>query len=357
MTFRRPAGWCLLAAIMASCAVPPPVPAPSFAPPPSPLLPAVVTRSATNLTLHFIDTGQGNCFLVECPGGGVVLDDCGSLKLSTSPLKIHLYLNQIIHQYTDLAPVMSRPLAVIATHPDRDHFDLIASRRYQIDPEFVSRVIVAETLDDYREDFRSWANRTPGTDVFPPNAHGPLPALQCGLAQVELLTVNAAEAPGQAPPASRNNADSVVIAIRYGSFLAILPGDAEGETQEAVLRNYNGLHPTLLAASHHGADSAGSNDLAWARATQPGIVIFSAALDNSFGHPRSASVANYLAQPSLLASHPHQIGFYDDDRTGPTVKTVSRAIYTTGFAGTIDVLVNALGGVRVSCAKEAAGGC
>jgi competence protein ComEC len=309
------------------------------------------------MTLHFVDTGQGSCILVECPGGGLILDDCGSLKQTTSPLKTHLYIDRIIHQYTALAPTLVRPLAVIASHPDRDHFDLIASHRYWIYPDYVSRLLIAESLDDYPEDFRAWANRIPAIDTFPPNAHGPLHQLQCGSAEVELLTVNAAEAPRQPSPVSRNNADSVVIAIRYNGFLAVLPGDAEGLTQALVLKNHKGLHPTLLAASHHGADSAGSNDLAWARALQPRIVIFSAARENRFGHPRASSVANYLAQPRLLAARPHQIGFYDDDRTGPIVETVDKAIYATGYAGTLDVTVNAAGGVSVTCAREAADGC
>jgi beta-lactamase superfamily II metal-dependent hydrolase len=356
----RIAGWVLFLAMLGGCVPPPPSTTYDRFQAPLPLPPPpVVTagaRSATDLTIHFIDSGQGNCILVECPGGGLVLDDCGSTKLSGSPLALHRYLDRIIRQYTDTAPFMPRPLAVIATHPDRDHFDLVASRRYQIDPDFVYRVIIADTVDAYPDYFRAWMKATPFTNIFPPNAHGPLRGLHCGLAQIELLTINGGQAPGQPPPLSRHNADSAVIAIRYGGFLAVLPGDAEGPTQKLALKNSPGLHPTLLAASHHGSDTAGSNELAWANATRPGIVVFTAALDNSFGHPRSTSVDNYLRQPSLFAYHAHHIDFYDDKR-GPIPKTITKAMFTTGMAGSIDVTVNPSGVVSVDCAKAAEGGC
>lgn len=306
--------------------------------------------------MHVIDTGQGNCILVECPGGGLVLDDCGSLKASLPPLKVERYINRIIRQYTDVYPILPRPLAVIASHPDRDHFDLIASSRYRIDPAFVSRVMIAQTLDAYPPDFQDWANATEAVETFPPNAHGPLRAVKCGLARVELLTVNASRRPGQKPPVSRNNADSAVIAIRYNQFLAVLPGDAEGPTEDQVLRNYPELRPTLLVASHHGADTAGSNSRAWARALRPGIVIFSAAFDNSFGHPRASAVENYLEQPGLLPVRAHHIEFYED-RTGPVPRTVDKAIYTTGYGGTIVVVADGKGGMGLDCANISAGGC
>jgi beta-lactamase superfamily II metal-dependent hydrolase len=356
------AAWALLVAGLAGCAPPPFVPLPYPAPPPAyeqqPTYrqPAAGNRSPTDLTLHFIDSGQGNCILIECPAGGLILDDCGSSKLTESPLALHLYLHRIIRQYTDTAPFLPRPLAVIATHPDRDHFDLIASARYRIDPDFVYRAIIAETPEAYPDYFRKWLNATPVINIFPPDSHGPLRALHCGLARVELLTINAAEAPGQPPPVSRSNADSAVIAIRYNNFLAILPGDAEGQTQDQVLRHYPGLRPTVLAASHHGSDTAGSNSLAWARALNPGIVIFSAAFENGFGHPRADSVENYLGQPGLLAYRPHHIEFYDAAKK-LVPKTIDKAVFTTGYAGSIDITVDPAGALTLNCEKSANGGC
>lgn len=326
---------------------------PTWTQPPRPVAVLHGTRSATNLTLHFIDTGQGNCVLIECPSGGLILDDCGSVKRAEPPRETRFEINRIVRQYTNLMP---RPLGVIATHPDRDHFDLIASSRTMIDPDLVYRVIISETLDAYSPEFQAWVKKTPVLNLFRPNDHGPLKALHCGLAQVELLTINSSKAPRQPPPVSQHNADSAVIAVRYNSFVAVLPGDAEGPTQNLVLKNYPGLKATLLAASHHGADTAGSNDRAWAKALEPRIVIFSAAFENRFHHPRRTSVENYLMQPSLLSAPPHHLEFYDD-KTGPIGRTVDKAVYTTGFAGSIDVTVDPSGTVTVNCTKAADGGC
>jgi beta-lactamase superfamily II metal-dependent hydrolase len=329
---------------------------PAWSPPLRPVVALPGTRSATNLTLHFIDSGQGNCILIECPSGGLILDDCGSVKRDEPLRETHLTINRIVRQYTDLPPVMPRPLAVIASHPDRDHFDMIASSRSMFDPDLVYRVVISETLDAYSDEFQAWVKRTPALSVFPANAHGALNMLHCGLAEIELLTINASQAPRQPSPESRHNADSAVIAIRYNNFIAVLPGDAEGPTQNLVLKNYPGLKATLLAASHHGAESTGSNDRAWARALQPRMVIFSAAFENRFHHPRRTAVENYLAQPSLLPARPHHLEFYDD-KTGPIARTVDKAVYTTGFAGSIDVTVDPSGAVNVSCSRAANGGC
>lgn len=40
---------------------------------------AMMAGAADELRVHFIDVGQGDCTLIECPGGGVILVDCGSL--------------------------------------------------------------------------------------------------------------------------------------------------------------------------------------------------------------------------------------------------------------------------------------
>jgi hypothetical protein len=171
-----------------------------------------------------------------------------------------------------------------------------------------------------------------------------------------LLTVNSGQSSGQPAPVSQTNADSAVVGIRYNNFLAVLPGDAEGSTQNAVTRNYPGLKVTLLAAPHHGAESAGSNSLAWARAVKPGIVVFTSAFANSFGHPRRSSIENYLAQPGLMTARRHHVEFYDG-KTGPIAKTIDRAVFTTGFAGSIDVTVDSQGSVALDCVKSAWGGC
>ncbi|WP_421851426.1 hypothetical protein [Oricola sp.] len=116
---------------------------------------------------------------------------------------------------------------------------------------------------------------------------GASPMLQCGAARLSVLTVNRG---------TSSNAKSLVLNIGYGGNSVTIAGDAQGVTQNAAVANCQAqtAHTTILSASHHGARSYQSNNLAWAQATRPRYVVFQAGQHAGHAHPRVDAWVTYL---------------------------------------------------------------
>lgn len=168
---------------------------------------------------------------------------------------------------------------------------------------------------------------------WPPNFHNrgpPIEGLQCGAANTYILTVNTN---------GSRNAQSMVLLLDYGDFRGIFAWDAEQETEEAASQAYGALmeDTTVLLASHHGADTHGSNHDGWIAATNPQIVVFSAGI--RFGHPRQEVVERYqVAQTSNVALHHIRWGVSNTEYEEhlPTQKPV----YVTKENGTTVIRTN-----------------
>ena len=74
--------------------------------------------SAQELTIHFIDVGQGDCTLVECPNGDTVLIDCGTSGGGSGALA-RQYLQKVLGSQSVNIDTL------VVTHPDRDHYNLL----------------------------------------------------------------------------------------------------------------------------------------------------------------------------------------------------------------------------------------
>lgn len=261
-----------------------------------------VKKSATNLAVHVIDVGQGNCVLVECPGADPVMDDCGTTSLGVLTEKeIHDYVAGIIGNYVTLSD--PSPLTLFVSHSDEDHLNMIYDPVNGIDPATVGTIYVSERGSDYPAAFSDWAAKTAAFKAghyYHFDGTGPYAnKAPCGKASVDVIAVNAKYGkPGQNP-----NADSIVLRVTYGKFSTIFTGDAEGSTEDLAIANVGtkGVDTTVLLGSHHGADTNRSNSLAWTKTTDPKILIFSAGHNDGFGHPRCTVIQRYLDNsPNLV---------------------------------------------------------
>ncbi len=81
--------------------------------------------------------------------------------------------------------------------------------------------------------------------------------------------------------AREGNAGSLVLAVSYGSFSALLTGDLEGEGEEDVIPYLSDI--SCLKAAHHGSRfSTGDRFLS---GTKPELALISCGADNRYGHP------------------------------------------------------------------------
>jgi competence protein ComEC len=101
-------------------------------------------------------------------------------------------------------------------------------------------------------------------------------------------TVDVLDAPADA------NDISAVVRIRYGSFAALLTGDAPAAVEHALVARYGqGLRADVLKAGHHGSRTASSEE--WLEAVHPALAVISCGRRNRYGHPAPETLARLHA--------------------------------------------------------------
>ncbi|MDP4147400.1 MAG: hypothetical protein Q8936_23510, partial [Bacillota bacterium] len=81
-----------------------------------------------DLEMIFVDMGQGDCCIVRCPDGKVIMIDCGSSgNLDTTEYEA---ARQQLLAWTNGGGIY----AIIFTHPDRDHYNMTEQMLRKINP-------------------------------------------------------------------------------------------------------------------------------------------------------------------------------------------------------------------------------
>lgn len=244
-----------------------------------PLLLAVIAAfylwplgSAPGLEIVFLDVGQGDATLVRTADGRVALIDGGR---STTRLLEHL----------ERLGVTTFDL-VVATHADFDHIAGLVP------------VMEGFPVSNFMDNGLPHTTQTYARliDAIEPSGarylEGSARTLTLGDVTLTVLP----------PPleSGDQNGNSIGILLRYGAFEAVLPGDATADEQRVWLERYRSELDDIdiYRAAHHGSRTGDRR--AFVAALAPEVVVISAGLDNSYGHPHAESLANYRAVAASL---------------------------------------------------------
>jgi beta-lactamase superfamily II metal-dependent hydrolase len=268
---------------------------PGKTPKPKPKATHAATTKSSNgqVTISFVDVGQGDGIVIKAGSWAGLVD--GGPASSDGAIAVELSRLEV-----------GRLNAVLATHPDADHIGDLATVVQEFHPQVAYSDDVGTTQTYQRFIAALHAAHTRITSVFRGRslALGPLTA----------KVLNPAH------DGSDTNADSIVLLLTIDGHEVLLTGDDYGPSEDYVAGVVARGPPLyLLKVAHHG--SAYATSAYFLAQTRPRYAVISVG-PNSYGHPSPDTVGR------LRAAH--------------------ATIYTTQTNGTISVTFFASGAVHWS---------
>src|SRR5262249_50142931 len=216
-------------------------------------------RRATAAAVEFLDVGQGDSILVRSPEGKTALIDAGPS-------------NHVVRLLRDRR-IGSLDLVVVSHH-HADHYGGMAAVVRESKPRVFLASASAHTTPRYLALLE--LVRDQGIQAIGPTDRP---------RRIELGSVVLTVFP-QAPedPVEENN-NSIGIRVEYGSFAALLPGDAEAAERRWWERTVPDLCAgcAVLKLAHHGSQNG--TDARWLELVRLELAVASVGQSNEYGHP------------------------------------------------------------------------
>lgn len=223
---------------------------------------AVFAGSKQDLTVAFLDVGQGDAIFIDIAGGQQILIDGGPNK-------------KILAELGKVMPFYDRSIdIVIATHPDQDHISglLDVLERYDvsliIEPGAKSEIAAYESLENLIKEKgvkKILARR------------GMKLALSNGAYLLILF-------PDRDVSKMDTNDASIVAKLVYGDTSFLFTGDSPKKIENYfVFIDSESLDIDVLKAGHHGSKTSSSES--FIGYASPEYAIISAGRNNRYGHP------------------------------------------------------------------------
>lgn len=220
--------------------------------------------SSTNLSVSFLDVGQGDAVLITGPTGAHMLVDGGATRA-------------VLRELGAKIPFFDRSLdVVVATHPDQDHIGGLSDvvNRYDVTLFLESGVLhdtpATNALDSALEK----------NEISKILATRGMRILLGGGAYADILF------PDREVHGVESNLGSIVMQVVYGETKILLTGDAP-KSVERYVHTLDGarLQSELFKVGHHGSKT--SSDLNFVATVDPSFAVVSAGEDNRYGHPHN----------------------------------------------------------------------
>ena len=231
--------------------------------------PSATAQTSTNVTIKFIDVGQGEAILIALPEKTVLID---AGPTGSAP-KIAQVLQELGRDKIDY---------LVATHPDEDHIggmaDVISSTQIG--------TIYAPNKTNNTATYRKFLTAIQNNNLQITLAEAGTIIDQTDSYKLEILW------PKKDANFPDTNDYSIIIKLTVGNKTFLFTGDAP---TSAILDSNPG-HIDVLKLSHHGSRTGTTEQLV--HKLSPTYAVVSYAVDNSYGHPMQ-SVLNALHKHSV----------------------------------------------------------
>lgn len=233
------------------------------------LLAAPALRAQLSVT--FINVGQGDAIFIEFPNGKKALVDGGN-----SGTLIDNFLK---------SKGVTKLDYVALTHPHSDHYRGLKKvfTNYEVDHYYDTRAENVDAIGD--NNLRELAAAEPGCTT-----HYPKPGdILNWDPKVTVKVFNACWQPVQMHENDETNNCSLVMRLYYNGNGVLLTGDANSEIEVDMLSHFKtGLQSNILKVGHHGSRTSTSD--AFLARVRPDYAFISVGLNNKYGHPHKEAL-------------------------------------------------------------------
>lgn len=238
---------------------------------------------AGDLTVDMLDVGQGDSLLLTTPSGQRILIDAGTSSSGVADTLLRMNVDRLDYAFS--------------THPHADHIGGMA--------EVIERIPVVQYFDSgsrhttrtYRKLQETLSSRgiarksVSAGQTFDLGDGATMKVIWPGTMRLEGTR-------------SDLNSNSVVLRVDNGDDCMLFTGDAEEDTEHAIVR-HNFQPCELLKVAHHG--SRHSTSQSFLNAVTPEIALISAGSGNRYRHP---------GEETLRKLHRMDVEVYRTDLTG-----------------------------------------
>ncbi len=228
----------------------------------------------SKMKVHYIDVGQADATLIEYNQG----DEAFAILIDTgdwNSAEVVDYLQA--HNIKDID-------IVAVTHPHADHIGQLDKIIQTFD---VSEVWMnGETVNSQVFTSALAAIEDNNVDYYEPEVGDVF-----DIGPLEVAVVHPKSLSGD------TNNNSIAIRLQYGDVSFLFTGDGEEEAESEMLTSGANLQADILQVGHHGSKTSTSNR--FLKAVQPDVAIYSASVDNQYGHPHIETI-NRLEKSGIL---------------------------------------------------------
>lgn len=246
-------------------------------------VPTLIFRWNPGLTVHMLDTGQGDTGVILYHGKAWIIDAGSSTRKQSGQRILIPFL-----KYHGIRDVQ----AAFVTHPDSDHYNGILELMSEAEEENIRvHVLILPEIPN------SAVASCPAMKKLEKSAAEcriPVLYFQKGMTLdsggMRLVCLH----PDSADYGENNNLYSQVLLLEYGAFSMAFMGDAEGDAERAAVRIFSGLKRgispgvTVLKVAHHG--SSGATGLEALEILNPEAALISCGENNRYGHPHAETL-------------------------------------------------------------------
>ncbi|MCX6338606.1 MAG: MBL fold metallo-hydrolase [Candidatus Aureabacteria bacterium] len=229
------------------------------------------------LTVYFLDVGQGDSTVISSPAGKVAIIDGG---MGGDQYKKKDKAKTVIIPFLKSKGIKKLD-AVIMTHADIDHIggfvylleNTKAGSEYPLEINEFFDPGQPHTTYLYQDLLKSVKKRP--EVKYRIAKRGDLIDLGEGVRAEMVAPDHIYEDP---------NNSSIVLKLTYGKISLLLTGDAEAESEKAMVKKYgDALKSTVLKAGHHGSANSSNDD--FLKRVKPEVVVISVGEKNKFKLP------------------------------------------------------------------------